>query len=403
MSERYDAVKVSEHVYWVGAVDWDIRDFHGYSTLRGSTYNAYLIVADDIILIDTVKAPFKDELLSRVASVTDPVNIRYIISNHSEPDHSSSLPQVIEEVKPEKVFCSKLGLKDLAGYYDLEGLQAVENESTVSLGGVNLTFVETRMIHWPDSMMTYLADDRLLFSQDGFGMHLATSERFADEIPERLLYEENVKYFANILLPYKQLIARLLDKIKEMGIAIDIICPDHGPIWRQDLDKPISQYYKWCAQKPTEKAVITFDTMWGSTEMMARAIEEGLEKEGIDVMVLPLKGSDRAVVITETLEAGALLVGSPTINNNIFPSVADVLSYMRGLKPANLVGAAFGSFGWSGEGVKQVNEYLTQMKVELVSEPLNLLFRPDKEGIEKCRQLGGDVARRLKEVIKSGS
>lgn len=403
MSEKHDAVRVSEHVYWVGAIDWDIRDFHGYSTLRGSTYNAYLIVADDIILIDTVKAAFKDELLSRIASVTDPKNIKYIISNHSEPDHSSALPAVIEEVKPEKVFCSKLGLKDLAGYYDLQGLEAVENASTVKLGGVDLTFLETRMIHWPDSMMTYLADDNLLFSQDGFGMHLATSERFADEIPERMLYEENVKYFANILLPYKQLIVKLLDKVEELGFPIDVICPDHGPIWRSDLDKMISQYRKWCAQKPTAKAVITFDTMWGSTEMMARAIEDGLEKEGIDVIVLPLKGSDRSVVMTEVLEAGALLVGSPTINNNIFPSVADVLSYMRGLKPANLVGAAFGSFGWSGEAAKQVNEYLTQIKVELVSEPLNLLFRPDDEGIAKCRQLGKDVASRLKEVIESGT
>ena len=403
MAEKHDAVRVSEHVYWVGAIDWDIRDFHGYSTLRGSTYNAYLIMADEAILIDTVKRPFKDELMSRIASVIDPKKIKYIISNHSEPDHSSSLPEVIEEIAPEKVFCSKLGLKDLAGYYDLPGLEAVENLSTVKLGGVDLTFVETRMIHWPDSMMTYLADDKLLFSQDGFGMHLATSERFADEIPERLLYEENVKYFANILLPYKQLIVKLLDKVEELGIPIDVICPDHGPIWRSDLDKVIIQYRKWCAQKPTAKAVITFDTMWGSTEMMAREIEDGLEKEGIDVIVLPLKGSDRSVVMTEVLEAGALLVGSPTINNNIFPSVADVLTYMRGLKPANLVGAAFGSFGWSGEAARQVNEYLEGMKVELVSEQLNLPFRPDDEGIAKCRQLGKDVASRLKEVIESGT
>jgi len=403
MSQDFDAVKISEHVYWVGAIDWDIRDFHGYSTLRGSTYNAYLIVADDVILIDTVKRPFKDELLARVASVVDPKKVRYIISNHSEPDHSSSLPEVIDYVKPEKVFASKLGLKDLEGYYGKDGIDTVSDAQSMQLGGVNLTFLETKMIHWPDSMMTYLADDKLLFSQDGFGMHLATSERFADEIPEATRDEENAKYFANILLPYKQLIVKLLDRVKALGIDIQIIAPDHGPIYRKDLDKPIDQYYKWCAQKPTKKAVITFDTMWGSTEIMARAIEGGLESEGIDVIVLPLKSSERSIVVTEVLEAGALLVGSPTLNNGIFPTVADVLTYMRGLKPRNLVGSAFGSYGWSGEGARQVNDYLTQMKIDLVGDPLNLSFRPDSDGIEQCRQLGVLTGRKLKEVIQSGS
>jgi flavorubredoxin len=403
MGRAFEAIKVSEHVYWVGAVDWDIRDFHGYSTLRGSTYNAYLIVADDVILIDTVKRHYKDELLARVASVTDPKNIRYIISNHSEPDHSGSLPAVIEAVEPEKVFASKLGIKDLAGYYGPDGIEAVADGQTMKLGGVDLTFVETKMIHWPDSMMTYMPGDRLLFSQDGFGMHLATSERFADELPEGILYEESSKYFANILLPYKQIIVKLLDRIKDLGIPIDIIAPDHGPIWRKDLEKPIAQYYEWCAQKPTMKALVFFDTMWGSTEMMARGIEEGLEAGGCEVVVLPLKSSERSIVVTEVLEAGALLVGSPTINNNIFPSVADVLTYLRGLKPRNLVGAAFGSYGWSGEGARQVNDFLTEMKVDLVAEPLNLHFRPGEEGIEKCRQLGAAVAARLKEVIVSGA
>lgn len=403
MESGFKAVKVSEHVYWVGAIDWDIRDFHGYSTLRGSTYNAYLIEADDIILIDTVKRRFKDELLARVASVTDPKNIRYIISNHSEPDHSGSLYEVIKEVEPERVFASRLGVKDLAGYYGEDGIEAVADAQAMKLGGVDLTFIETRMIHWPDSMMTYLADDKLLFSQDGFGMHLATSERFADEIDAGELAEENAKYFANILLPYRKIIVKLLDRVRELGVPIEILAPDHGPIWRQDIERPIRQYYEWCAQEPKLKAVITFDTMWGSTEAMARAVEEGLEAEGVDVIVLPLKSSDRSVVLTEILDAGALVVGSPTINNNIFPSVADVLTYARGLKPGNLVGAAFGSYGWSGEGARQVNEYLDQMKVELVAEPLNLQFVPDAEGIEQCRALGASVAARLKEVIASGA
>jgi flavorubredoxin len=338
-----------------------------------------------------------------VASVTDPKNIRYIVSNHSEPDHSGSLPSVIEEVAPEKVFCSKLGVKDLDGYYNLGELTQVGDSETLKLGGVSFTFLETPMVHWPDSMMTYLADDRLLFSQDGFGMHLATSERFADEISQGILYEENSKYFANILLLYRKMIVKVLDRVKALGVPIDIICPDHGPMWRHNLEVPFNMYYKWCAQEPRAKAVIVFESMWGSTELMARTIEEGLDKEGVEVVSMSLKSNDRSAVMTEMLEAGALLVGSPTINNNMFPSVADVLTYARGLKPANLVGAAFGSYGWSGEGVKQVNQYLEQMKVEIVREPLNLRFVPDSEGIDSCISLGRAVGRRLKEVVEGGA
>lgn len=399
MDSRFRAVKISEHVYWVGAIDWGIRDFHGYGIPRGSTYNAYLVVADDVILIDTVLKPFKDELLARVSSVTDPSNIRYIISNHSEPDHSGALYDVIEEVRPEKVFASRMGLKDLAGYFGPGAIDAVGDGQTVNLGGVDLTFIETRMVHWPDSMMTYLADDRLLFSQDGFGIHLASSERFADEIEDGVLKEENTKYFANILTPYAKIIDKLLDRVAALGVPIEVIAPDHGPVWRKDISRPIEMYRRFCAQKPTLKAVVAYDTMWGSTGIMARGVEEGLTAGGVRAVVLPLKSSDRNAVMTELLEAGAFVVGSPTINNNIYPSVAEVLTYARGLKPANLVGAAFGSFGWSGEGAQQVKGYLEEMKVDLVAEPLSVRFRPDDAAVDECRRLGAAVAERLKEVI----
>jgi flavorubredoxin len=405
MSGPFEAVKVSDHVYWVGAIDWGIRDFHGYSTTRGSTYNAYLVVGDDITLIDTVKAPFKDELLSRVASVTDPGNIRYIISNHSEMDHSGSLPAVIEAVKPEKVFASTLGVKDLTAQLDLgQEVTAVKDAEELELGGIHFTCFETRMIHWPDSMITYVADDKLLFSQDGFGMHLATSERFVDEVVNCPVFEEGAKYFANILLPYSSIILKMLDRVEQLGVEIDLICPDHGPIWRgEDCGWIIGLWKKWATQKPELKAVVFFDTMWGSTEKMGRAIGEALEDDGIVTVVMPLKSNDRAGVITEILEAGAIVVGSPTINNSIFPSVADVLTYVKGLKPQNLIGAAFGSYGWSGEGHKLVNQVLTDMKVELVQEPLSTKFVPDADALASCRELGSAVARRLKEVVGSGS
>lgn len=406
MDGPYRAVKVSDHVYWVGAIDWGIRDFHGYTTIRGSTYNAYLIAADDFILVDTVRAPFKDELLSRIASVTDPGNIRYLISNHAEPDHTGSLPSVIEAVRPEKVFASPMGTKALPSHYHKLGqIEEVKDGESMSLGGVNLSFMETRMVHWPDSMMTYLADDRLLFSQDGFGMHLATSARFADEIDPCMMDEENAKYFANILLPYAPIIAKLLDRVAASGLQFDIVAPDHGPIWREPsgIKKSIETYVRWCAQAPREKAVVVFDTMWGSTEKMGRAIGEALTDEGIEVVVMSLKSNGRSEVMTQILDAGAVVVGTPTLNNNVFPSLADTLTYMRGLKPKNLVGAAFGSYGWSGEGAKLLAEMLAGMKVELVGEPLNVNYVPDDEALESCRALGRAVAGRLKEVVRGGS
>ncbi len=404
MSSPFEAVKVSEHVYWVGAIDWSITDFHGYSTRRGSTYNAYLVMGDDPILIDTVKAAYKDELLSRVASVTDLKSIRYLISNHSEPDHTGSLPAVLAAVEPEKVFASPMGVKALGAHYHMDReIIPIKDAEPYELGGLSFTSFETRMVHWPDSMITYLADDRLLFSQDGFGMHLATSDRFADQMEDRLIFEEGAKYYANILLPYSNQVTRLLEKVSNLGVEIDLICPDHGPIWRKGCDRILGLWGEWAAQRPTKKAVVVYDTMWGSTDLMGRVIGEAMQAEGVAVEVMPLKACDRAAVATQVLDAGALLVGTPTLNNGVFPTVADVLTYLKGLKPKNLLGAAFGSYGWSGEGAKLVNEALADMKVELVADPLNINYVPDEDGFDACRSLGAAVAARLKEVVGSGS
>ena len=404
MSGPFAAVKISDHVYWVGAIDWGIRDFHGYSTFRGSTYNAYLIVADDFILIDTVKAPFKDELLSRVASVTDPKNIRYIISNHSEMDHSGCLPQVIAEVEPDKVFASPNGVKALAAHFHMDReITAVKDGDSLALGGVNLSFLETRMLHWPDSMVTYLAEDRLLFSQDGFGMHLASAERFADEIDECAIVEEGAKYYANILTPYSALVTRLIERVGSLGIKIEILCPDHGPVWRKDPGRIIGLWSKWAEQAPTEKALVVYDTMWGSTEKMALAISEGLIGSGVRALVMPLRSCGRSDIATELLDAGALLVGTPTINNGIFPTVADVLTYLKGLKFKNLIGAAFGSYGWSGEGYKLLNEELASLKVDIAADPIAVNYVPDDDALARCREFGAAIGKRLKEVVKGGS
>jgi flavorubredoxin len=402
MSKAFKAVKVTDHVYWVGAIDWGIRDFHGYLTDRGTTYNAFLVLGDKITLIDTVKPPFLQELLGRISSVVDPKDIDYVVSNHAEMDHSGSLVEVVKAVQPEKVFASSMGSKALKEHFQLDReIEAVKDGESLSLGNLSLTFLETRMLHWPDNMFSYLAEEKLLFSQDAFGMHLATSERFADEIDESILQYEGAKYFANILLPMSALVTKLLQKVSELNLPIDIIACDHGPIWRQDLDKIISWYGDWAQQKPTNKAVVAFDTMWFSTAKMAEAIAEGLMAGGAQPKLMPLKSNHRSNVATEILDAGALLVGSPTLNNNMYPTVADLLTYLKGLKPKNLVGAAFGSYGWSGEAVGQVRGMMEEMKIEMVGEGLRIKFVPDDNALSQCHDLGLRVAGRVKALSEA--
>jgi flavorubredoxin len=396
MEHSFKPLRISEHVYWVGAIDWGIRDFHGYSTSRGTTYNAYLMVDDTVTLIDTVKAPFRDEMLSRISCITDPGNIRTILSNHSEMDHSGCLPDLLGMgiMRPEKMYASIMGEQALRNHFHLENdIVAVKDGERISLGNLNITCYETRMLHWPDSMITYLAEDRLLFSQDGFGMHLASSERFADEIAGDVLEYEGAKYFANILLPYSMRIVRLLDRLKSLSLDIAVLAPDHGPVWRRDLSTMLGWYAKWAAQTPEKKAAIAYATMWHSTELMARAIGEGLFAEGIHAALLPLGSTHRSDVVTELLDAAALLVGSPTINNNMFPSVSDLLTYLKGLKPQNLIGGAFGSYGWSGESVKHINEILRQMGVDLVTEGLSVKYVPDESSLLDCFRLGRAVGK----------
>jgi flavorubredoxin len=256
-------------------------------------------------------------------------------------------------------------------------------------------FLETRMVHWPDSMFSYLPERKLLFSQDGFGMHLASTERFDDELDWPTLKYETEKYFANILMPFAPQIAALLEKVEEMEIAPDLVAPDHGPVWRKHFADVLSLYERWCEQKPTRRAVVIYDTMWQSTATMARALADGLAAGGASAKLLPLESSDRSEIATETLEAGAFLAGVSTMNNQMFPTMADGLTYIRGLRPKNLIGAAFGSFGWSGEGAKHVNGILEDMGVEIVSEPLTARYVPSDEDLVRCRELGEAVAKEL--------
>ena len=393
MNNTFKAVQVTEDVWWVGAIDWNIRDFHGYRTGRGSTYNAYLVLADKITLIDTVKAPFREEMMERIASVVDPGKIEYIVSNHSEMDHSGSLPQVIAAVNPKKVFASVVGAKTLAELFPNPGeITPVKDGETFSLGNRTLTFLETRMLHWPDSMFTYLNEEQLLFSQDAFGMHYASLERFADGCDPAVLAYEAATYYANILLPYSPQVLKLIEKVKSAKLSFKIIAPDHGPIWRKETDAIIGRYAEWAAQKPEGRAVVVYATMWHSTERMARAISEGLAAGGLRVKVMSMDEVHRSDVMYELLCAGAVAVGSPTLNNHMLPNMADILTYMRGLKPRNMIAAAFGSYGWSGEAVREIEEVLTEMKLEKTGEGIRVKNVPDAEALSRCYELGKDMA-----------
>ncbi|MBN1829368.1 MAG: FprA family A-type flavoprotein [Deltaproteobacteria bacterium] len=400
MNDVFQAVKITDHVYWVGAIDWNIRDFHGYRTHRGSTYNAYLVVADHVALIDTVKVPFLEEMFARIASIVDPSKIRYIISHHAEMDHSGGLPAAMERIKPERLFASVMGGKALKAHFDLPGeVTAVKDGEILSLGNMNLAFHETRMLHWPDSMASFLDSDRILFSQDAFGMHLATAERFADEINPEIIEHEAATYFANILLPYSRLIETLLDKVGDWGHDIGRIAPDHGPVWRKNPSSILEQYGRWAAQRPQAKAIVLYDTMWKSTEKMARAVAEGVASRGVKVKVLSMAENHRSDAAFEILDSGAIIAGSPTLNNNIFPTMADVMTYLKGLKPLNRVGAAFGSYGWSGESISHIQTILSEMKVAIACEPVKCLYVPDRKVLKQCYDLGSCVADVVKKSI----
>jgi len=389
-------IEIAKDIYCLGAMDWNIRDFHGYSTYRGSTYNAYLIMDEKVALIDAVKREFAEDLIDGISRLMEPAKIDLVISNHTEMDHTGSLPRIMQAVGEEKpLYCSKMGYKDLSKHFSENwNYRPVENGEDLGLGKRTLSFLETRMLHWPDSMFTYVKEDGILFSSDAFGQHYAGSERFDDEVGEEIM-PHALKYFANILLPYAPLIVKLVDTVKEMGLTLNMICPDHGILWRKDPAKIISKYVEWSMQEPKRKAIVVYDTMWHSTEMMAEAIVEALAQEGVNARPMHLRSSHRSDIVAEVVEAGAVIVGSPTLNNGLFPTVSDFLTYLKGLRPKPKAAAAFGSFGWSGEAVKLINQELEEMKFTVIDPGVKINYVPDDQGIAACRKLGRDIAAAL--------
>ena len=390
-------IEIAKDIYDVGVTDWNIRDFHGYSTYLGTTYNAFLILDEKIVLIDTVKKEFADQYLDHIAQVIDPKKIDIVISNHTEMDHSGSLPRVMHRIGEDKpVICSKMGLKNLSLHYRQKfNYKDVENGEMLSIGKRTLNFLETRMLHWPDSMFTYIKEDGILISSDAFGQHYAGWQKFDDQIGDAIMAHAK-KYFANILLLYSPKILKLVETVTEAGLNIRMICPDHGILWRKDPKKIINAYVEWSRQVPRKKALVIYDTMWHSTEKMAEAIADGLISEGIETTVMHLRKWHRSDIMTEVLDAGALIVGSPTLNNGLFPTVADFLTYMKGLKPKNKIAGAFGSYGWSGESVKFIQQELESMKFDVMEPGIRIQYAPDPEGIKSCTEFGKQIGQKLK-------
>jgi flavorubredoxin len=393
--------EIKDKLYWVGAVDWDIRDFHGYSTYKGTTYNAYLAMDEKITLFDTVKSNLKDDLLYHLRELTDPEKIDYIVINHVEMDHTGCLPEIIDLVKPEKIFCSPMGEKVLKSHFHRDDwpLEVVKSGDTISLGQKTVTFLETKMLHWPDSMFSYIAEDKLLISSDAFGQHLASTERFVDEIELGEVMRHASKYYANILNLFSNNIQKLLTTVGELNLDIDMIAPDHGLIWRNNPGDIIAAYDRWSKGETKEKVLVVYDSMWKSTSKMARAISGAISRQGVDVKMFNLAVNHRSDIMTEVLDARAIVFGSPTLNNGILPRMADFLCYLKGLKPKGKLGASFGSFGWSGEAVKIMNATIEEMSMELVDPGFRVKNVPTEDDYSQCKELGNKIA----QAVKAGS
>ncbi len=380
-------VEIKTKIYWVGGIDWDLRYFHGYLTPRGTTYNAYLIVDEKIVLVDTVKHYLFDEMLSRIKKVVDPTKIDYLVVNHVEMDHSGSVPKIMDLAPGAKIVTSPQGKKGLERHYKRNwDFVVVNSGDELNIGSRTLKFVLTPMVHWPDSMVTYIPEEKLLLPNDAFGQHIASIERFDDELGWDVVHEEAAKYYANIVLPYGDQVNKALDVVSQL--PIDVIAPSHGVIWRSFLPRILQVYRQWANHETGKKALIVYDTMWGSTKKIALALQDGLEDAGIPVTIRFLQTSHISEIMPDVLVSKAILIGTPTLNNGMLPSVSAFLTYLKGLRPKNRIGFAFGSYGWGGQGAKEVKAFMQSMGWEVPLDVVNLQYIPGEDELEAVRETG---------------
>lgn len=385
--------EIKKGIYWVGAIDWDIRNFHGYLTQRGTTYNSYLIVDEKIVLVDTVKKTFFGEMLDNISKVLDPAKIDYILSNHVEMDHSGAIEDMLEIAPNAKIITSVQGKRGLKKHFRKDWhFMVVKSGDTLNIGSRELHFVHTPMVHWPDSMVTYIGEDKLLLPNDAFGQHIASPERFDDEMEWGILKEEAAKYYANIVMPYSKQVNRALDALS--GLDIDMIAPSHGIIWRGSIPRILAQYSKWANNETEKKALVVYDSMWGSTKKIALALKEGMSAAGLKVTLRNLQTNHISDILKDILTSRFILLGSPTLNNGYMPSMGGLLTYLEGLAPKKRIGMAFGSYGWGGQAVGKLEKFMVNMEWDLPLEGLNINYVPTHDDLEEARNMGIELVAR---------
>jgi len=394
-------IHIKNNVYWVGKTDWELRKFHGdeYSTHKGSTYNSYLIKEDKIVLIDTVWKPFAKEFVENLQKEVDLKKIDYIITNHAEIDHSGALTALMRHIPDTPVCCTANGVKSIKGHHHKDwNLKVVKTGDKLSLGAKELIFIEAPMLHWPDTMFCYLSGDNILFSNDGFGQHLASEYMFNDLVDQNELFVEALKYYANILTPFSPMVLKKIKEILSMNLPVDYICPSHGVIWRKDPSRIIKKYLEWADNYQENQISLVYDSMWDNTRIMAESIIQGIKQadEIVNVKMYNISKSDKNDVIQEIFKSKAVLFGSSTINNGILSGMAGLLEEVRGLKFKNKKAASFGSYGWSGESVPMLNDFVKKAGFELKNEGIKVNWTPDEDARKLCVEFGKNFATSVK-------
>ena len=391
--------KLKENVYWVGAHDWEVKQFHGneYSTHRGTSYNAYLIMGEKNVLIDSVAEEATPILLKRIQDHVKLSEIDYIIINHAEPDHSGSLAILMDKCENAQLISSVKGVDSITNTFHKDwDIKTVKTGDELDIGGgENLVFIDATMLHWPDSMFTYMTGKNILFSNDAFGQHLASWNMFNDEVDQCELEQEALKYYANILTPFSSFVTKKIEEIVAMNVPLDIIAPSHGIIWRDNPIQIVEKYLEWAKGESEDRVIIMYNTMYGSTKKMAEHIGFGLEEAGVDYRVYNASSTDLNDLLTQIFLAKGLIVGASTINNGPLVSLYPVLKEIKGLKYTGKVGATFGSYGWSGESPKALQDLLEESKVEIIQDSIKIKYVPNPEELQQCIDFGKSFGEKM--------
>ena len=395
------AFKITEKVTWVGKIDWGLRKFHGneYSAYKGSSYNSYLIRDEKTVLIDTVWLPFAKEFVDELKKEIDLKEIDYIIINHGEIDHSGALPELMRYIPDTPIYCTANAVKSIKGHYHQDwNFVTVKTGDVLDIGESKLTFIEARMLHWPDTMFTYMSGDNILFSNDGFGQHLAADPLYNDAVDQAELFYECMKYYANILTPFSNFVTKKIEEVLSFNLPLDMICPSHGVIWRKDPTQIVNKYMEWADGYQENQITIIYDTMWNGTRRMAEYIGEGIREADKDVTIKLFNAAetDKNNLLVEVFKSKAILVGSPTINKGITFSIMGILEMIRGLSFKNKKGTAFGTYGWSGESPKLIEEELSRAGFEIIIDPLKELWYPDEDALLRCKEFGRNFVEKIK-------